>query len=179
MGAEPMRSDRILGIVPKVWVTPLTIAVFTVIGVSGLMLFFGFFEGQVKEMHEWLGVAFVLVALLHVAKNWRPFTLMLRLPAMKASVGAVALAATVFVVGATMGGGERGNPVRAVAQAVETAPLETAAAVFGLTRDEVLTRLHDAGIDASAEARTLAEIGQQTGVESMRVLAAVTADRAE
>jgi len=77
MSTDVVRSDRLFGIIPQSWVTPLTVCVFAVIATSGLMLFLGLFEGTVKEMHEWLGVAFVAVAALHLAKNWRPFTLML------------------------------------------------------------------------------------------------------
>ena len=90
MSSDAARSGRLLGFVPQSVVTPLTAAVFLVIGVSGLMIFFGIQEGLVKELHEWLGVGFVVVAVLHLAKNWRPFTLMLRRPAMLGSSAAVA-----------------------------------------------------------------------------------------
>lgn len=173
MSTDVVRSDRLFGIIPQSWVTPLTVCVFAVIATSGLMLFLGLFEGTVKEMHEWLGVAFVAVAALHLAKNWRPFTLMLGKPALKFSAIAVALVAAVFIGGAVMEGGEQ-NPMRAVAQAVEDAPIETVASLFNVAPQEIFARLQKAGIEAAPEARSLAEIAQKSGAEPREVLAAVT-----
>ncbi len=178
MSNATTRRDRIFGIVPRNWATPLTASVFAVIGVSGLMLFFGLFEDSVKEMHEWIGLAFVAVVILHLAKNWMPLQVMLKQKATKASALAVALVAAVFIGGALMGGEEE-NPLRVMARAVETAPLEASAAVLGISRDEVFARLRKAGIEPVADARSLAEIIKKSGVDSRRVIGAVVAPAQE
>lgn len=53
--------------------TPVTIALFAVSAVTGVMLFFHIGGGPVKGIHEWLSMAFVIGAALHTLKNWRPF----------------------------------------------------------------------------------------------------------
>lgn len=179
MSSDAARSGRLLGFVPQSVVTPLTAAVFLVIGVSGLMIFFGIQEGLVKELHEWLGVGFVVVAVLHLAKNWRPFTLMLRRPAMLGSSAAVAAITAVFITGAVMGGAGGGNPMRGVIHAVEAAPLDAAAGVFQLETGEMLTRLRKAGIEPGEDARSLGDIAERNGVETPHVMAAILQPRAE
>ena len=172
MSNATTRNDRIFGIVPRSLATPLTASVFVVIGTSGLMLFFGLFEDSVKEMHEWLGIAFVAVALLHIVKNWRPLQIMLKHRVTRFSALAVALVAAVFIGGALMGGEEE-NPLRLMAQAVETAPLEASAAVLGISQDEMFARLRKAGVEPAADARSLAEIIQKSGADPRRVMGAV------
>jgi len=174
MSNATAKRDRIFGIVPRNWATPLTASVFAVIGVSGLMLFFGLFEDSVKEMHEWIGLAFVVVVILHLAKNWLPLQVMLKQKATQASALAVALVAAVFIGGALIGGEEE-NPLRVMARAVETAPLEASAAVLGISQDEIFARLRKAGIEPAADARSLAEIIEKSGADSRRVMGAVVA----
>lgn len=174
MSNTATRRDRIFGIVPRNLATPLTASVFVVIGVSGLMLFFGLFEGSVKEMHEWIGVAFVAAALLHVVKNWNPLQIMLKQRVTRLSALAVALVAAVFIGGALIGGEEE-NPIRVIARAVENAPLEASAAVLGISQDEIFARLRVAGIEPAADARSLADIIQKSGADPRRVMGAVVA----
>ena len=51
--------------------TSFTTTTFLVIGISGVMMFFHFFDSSVKELHEILGLAFVVAAVLHVIMNWK------------------------------------------------------------------------------------------------------------
>ncbi len=50
--------------------TSASTVLFLVIGISGLMMFFHFFDNYVKELHEILGVGFVLAVLLHIIANF-------------------------------------------------------------------------------------------------------------
>lgn len=50
--------------------TSATIAAFVVIAVSGVMLYLHFGENYVKHLHEYIGLVFVFVGILHVAANW-------------------------------------------------------------------------------------------------------------
>lgn len=51
--------------------TSFTTLMFLVIGLSGVMMFFHFFDSYVKELHEILGLVFVAAAILHVVANWK------------------------------------------------------------------------------------------------------------
>lgn len=51
--------------------TSFTTIIFLVIGISGIMMFFHFYDGSVKKLHEILGLVFVAAAIFHVIMNWK------------------------------------------------------------------------------------------------------------
>jgi hypothetical protein len=53
------------------YATSFTTLMFLVIGISGVMMFFHFYDKYVKELHEILGLVFVAAALFHVIANWK------------------------------------------------------------------------------------------------------------
>lgn len=55
----------------KDFATSLTAVSFVVVSVTGLFLYFRFLSSYVKDMHEILGLVFVLGALLHIFYNFK------------------------------------------------------------------------------------------------------------
>lgn len=55
----------------KTIATSFTTLLFLVVGISGIMMYFHFFSGQVKDLHEILGLAFVVAVLFHVFYNFK------------------------------------------------------------------------------------------------------------
>lgn len=51
--------------------TSYTSIIFLVIGITGVMMYFHLNSKLVKELHEVLGLVFVIAALLHVLMNWK------------------------------------------------------------------------------------------------------------
>lgn len=51
--------------------TSLTSAVFLVIGITGVMMYFHILDSYTKNMHEILGLFFVFVVLFHIFFNWK------------------------------------------------------------------------------------------------------------
>ena len=51
--------------------TSLTTLLFLVIGITGTFMFFHMFDKYTKELHEILGLAFVVVVLFHVVFNFK------------------------------------------------------------------------------------------------------------
>lgn len=141
-------------------VTPVTMVLFVVSTVTGVMLLLHWQGGLVHAAHEWLSILFSAVAAWHLARNWRAFTGYLRRrPALVAM--AASLAVCVGFTAMTASGGGRGGPP-ALLRALTSAPLATAAPLFGLTPAEAAGRLHAAGYEA-AEGETLAAIGARRG----------------
>jgi hypothetical protein len=66
------------------WVTPLS-------AVTGLLLLFKMQFGQIKFVHEWLSLAFVVCAIVHVAVNWRSMTRSFAQPRAQAILAVFAL----------------------------------------------------------------------------------------
>ncbi|UBM60806.1 DUF4405 domain-containing protein [Marinilongibacter aquaticus] len=52
-------------------VTPYLGAVFIVVALSGILMFFHLLDDYTNVVHEFLGLAFALFAILHIITNWR------------------------------------------------------------------------------------------------------------
>lgn len=59
--------------ISKNWATPLTIASFTIMSITGILLFFHFNFGIGKLVHKWGGLALTLAVTLHIIANWFGF----------------------------------------------------------------------------------------------------------
>lgn len=55
----------------KDWATSFVTFIFLVVGITGIMMFFHILDNYTKQMHEILGLAFVLAAILHVVVNFK------------------------------------------------------------------------------------------------------------
>lgn len=141
--------------------TPVTIVLFVVSTVTGVMLLAHWQSGLVRFSHEWLSLVFAVIAVWHLVKNWRPFLSYLkrRLPLV---AFVVSLAASVVITGMT--GSTAAVSPGAVFHAVSATSLEAAAPAFGLDLAEAQARLRAAGIDTAAPDETLEAIGARSGL---------------
>ena len=138
------------------WATPLTIASFLIMGVTGTLMFFHLETTLGKVVHEWAGWAMLVGVGAHLALNWRPFTTYLKRPL---AMGIMGVGTALLVMTFLPLGPEGGNPMMAVVQAVEQADMETVIALSGQELDAGLTALKEAGfeVEAGQSIRDLAE----------------------
>lgn len=54
--------------------TSLTIGLFIVMSISGMLIFFEFGTGGIRATHEWTSIAFTVAALMHILAHQKPFT---------------------------------------------------------------------------------------------------------
>ena len=148
------------------FVTPATIILFLVSTVTGLMLLLHLSGGLVKFSHEWLSVGFAAVAIWHLARNWRSFTLYLKRNGALATLSLMLISSLAFtaLTGQTGGGGPR-----AVFSSLSLAPLEKVAPAFGLTVEEAINRLEARGYRAD-RSDNLKTIGARAGSHGPDVL---------
>jgi hypothetical protein len=96
----------------RTWISPLTSVTFLVVGVTGILLAFHVKSGGIKALHEWIGYAFALAGIIHLAVNWRTFLVHFRQrSAVVALVAAVILSLAVLYAGEGRGGSGRANPL--------------------------------------------------------------------
>jgi rhodanese-related sulfurtransferase len=158
--------------------TPAVIAVFAALATTGILLFFHLAERSVKELHEWLGIVFVVAASLHVARNFPAWRAHLRSKVFWGLATVVLGVAATFVVPALGAREERPQGLRLVIDAVGRAPLADVARLLECSPDELRARLQRAGIPASAEAPTLEAIAKAAGKPVRAVMEAVVASTA-
>jgi hypothetical protein len=149
------------------YATPLSLVTGVAVSVTGLMLLFGI-RGEMGDLHEWIGVAFVVAIVLHIVRNWRALGFLFKSPtsATIAVVGGLALAVLIVLhmpmFGEGAHGGHRGGPWM-VLNRVADAPIAVSAPALGLTPDEAVTRLRAAGIDVDGPKDSLAHLVRDHG----------------
>lgn len=148
--------------------TPATIALFVVVGVSGVMLLFKIGEGFVKGAHEWLGLVFVIAGGIHVFRHWRATKKYFTSRAFWAVAAIVGVITIAFV--APSAGGGHGNPMFTVVTAVAGAPIERVAPILGTTPQDMMAKLDKAGIKVEGPTQTLEEVANKSGRHLFQII---------
>lgn len=159
----------------KKYSTPLTAATAIVVCVTGVMMFFHIYKGEVQAMHEWLGMGFVVAAVLHLLRHRRPLGLM-----MKQSRTHILLVLTLLISLAFLypsSGEQRANPMRSTITAVMRAPIKDLAPVVGVTTAELTERLADAGVAQVAATDTIESLAKTSQGDPMKLLSAAMTPR--
>jgi hypothetical protein len=139
--------------------TPITVALFVVVVVTGVPIFFHVGDRFLKGAHEWLSLAFVVAAFLHVARHWRGFVAVMKQRRAHVLLAASGLALALFVGPALIGGPRGGNPMMALAGKMTVAPLEDLASALGTGPEHLIARLEAgglSGVDPSQSAKAIA-----------------------
>jgi hypothetical protein len=140
-------------------VTPGTAVLFVVSTVTGIMLLLHWQSGLVHASHEWLSVVFSAVAIWHLVKNWRAFSLYFRRNVPLVAIALTIVASLAFTAATARGPG--GNP-RAIIGAIAAQPLAAVAPAMGLDQARAVALLREAGIDAT-DHEPLAAIAGRSG----------------
>ena len=159
----------------KKYSTPLTAVTAIVVCVTGVMMFFHLYKGEVQAMHEWLGMGFVVAAVLHLVRHRRPLAFM-----MKQSRTHILLVLTLVVSLAFLypsSGGQQVNPMRSTIEAVLRAPIKDLAPVVGVTTEELTARLADAGVAQPSPTDSLESLAKTSQAEPMKLLTAAMSPR--
>jgi hypothetical protein len=141
--------------ISREWATPAAIGIFTLMAVTGLLMFFHLDSGLQKTVHEWAGWLVVAAVVAHAAANWlgfkRYFTGSGKSPVIL-GVCALVLAGTFFSL---PGAAEQASPPALAMRAMSQAPVGTVAALFGKTGEQAVKDLAAAGIVLPNEQATI------------------------
>ena len=153
-------------------VTPVTIVLFVVSTVTGIMLLLHWNGNLVRFSHEWLSVAFSAIGVWHLVRNWTAFVQYFKRNVAVSAFVVSIVGSLIFtaMTGTPAGTGGPGAMLRAVANA----PLETVAPVFGLDTDKAVQALKAANIEAQP-GESLAAIGTRAGMNAVGVANILTA----
>ena len=88
----------------KKYISAISAALFLVVAASGLAMFFHVGEDLVKEMHQWLAVAFVAAVALHAYKNWGAMMIYVRRKTIVTPLALAAIVAAAFIVPVSLSG---------------------------------------------------------------------------
>ena len=156
----------------KKYSTPLAGALAIVICVTGVMMFYGLYKREVEAMHEWLGMAFVAAVALHLVRHRRPVIHLMTQRRTLVLIGLTALISASFIV---LAPAKEGNPVRQVISSVMRAPISDLAPVLGISTEEAVARLAQAGVREPASSKSIEVLARESGTNPMKLVDAVTA----
>ena len=145
--------------------TSLTTALFLVIGISGIMLFFKLFDMQVKQVHEILGLGFIAAVLCHLFYNWKSMRKYFSKKIFAATLIVTATVTGIFILNS--GSGE--NPKMIVIQQVIKSPLKDSAKIFELTIEEASNKLKKLNIQI-AENSSIGSIAKQNNESPFKII---------
>lgn len=123
--------------------TSFSTALFLIVGVSGVLMFFHIFDKYTKSLHEILGLFFVAIIFAHVWVNWKSmrgyFT---------KKIFALALFLTFVVsLGFVIDANSKGeNPKMTILRSVLKAPMESSLKVLGIDEKAALLKLQESGV---------------------------------
>jgi hypothetical protein len=152
------------------YATQLTGALAVVVCLTGVMMFFKWYKGEVEAMHEWLGMGFVVAVVLHLARHRRPLGMLLTQTRTRLILLLTALVAAAFLVLAPAKGS---NPVKQTVGAVLRAPLDDVAPLLGLSTGEAIARLQDIGVTPASPRQSLDSLARANKTSPMKLLSAV------
>ena len=151
------------------YATALTTALFAVIAFSGVALFFHFKVPLVKSMHEWLGLALVAAAALHIWRNWGAMKGYFSRQTIYAPMALVLLIGGGFMASAASSP-RSGDPSRQIVAAVASAPLAQVAPLFQQDADKVVSQLREKGFTVASTQQSLTDIGAASGRDDRATL---------
>ena len=144
----------------RTYATPLSLVTGFAVAITGLMMLFGI-RGEMGDLHEWIGVAFVAALLMHLVRNWKGLGFMFHSGAAKATAGLGALGLGALIVLhlplAGNGGGHQGGPWMVVNR-VADAPIAVSAPALGLTPNQAVTTLKAAGVPVDGASDSLTHL---------------------
>lgn len=150
--------------------TSLTTIVFFIVGLSGVMLYFKLFDSQVKELHEILGLAFVVAAVLHVFVNWKAMKNYFSKKIFISFVIVLALISGVFISN-NLSAGE--NPKGLVLKSMIEAPINSSLQVLNVDYDKAMNKLKNGNI-TNVDGNSILAIAKANKTSPFKIIAIIT-----
>ncbi|MFV0279147.1 MAG: DUF4405 domain-containing protein [Rhodoblastus sp.] len=132
--------------ISREWATPLTVGIFAIMAVTGVLMFFHRDIGFNKLAHEWLGWAMIAGVFAHVVANWFAFKRYF----LSSNLARGLMGACTVVLALTFitppGAKRQASPPVMAMRAVISAPLASIAPVAGKSAETLIDDLARAGI---------------------------------
>lgn len=149
--------------------TSLTSVIFLVIGTTGVMMYFHILDSYTKDMHEILGLAFVVVVLFHIFFNWKSMKNYFSKNIFLSSVLIIFIVAVGFISTSSNSGI---NPKKAIIGAVLKLPLEDAINILGADLESVELKFKEYNIkfDEESSIRQLAKKNKTSPFRIVKII---------
>lgn len=148
--------------------TSFTTFLFLVIGITGVMMFFHILDNYTKDIHEILGLVFVLIVIFHVIYNWNSMKNYFSKKVFSISASIVAVVSLIFILNAPTGE----NPKKIVFNSLMNAPIEKSFALFDEDFENLKSKLLKEGIEIKEE-KSLKELAKANNTSPFKIISIV------
>jgi hypothetical protein len=97
--ANTLMKDKVLN---RSWISPFTAVSFAVVAVTGVLLLVHIKGPAIKNLHQWVGLAFAVAGIVHLLINWRALAAYFR---QRAAIAGVIAGIVVSLASLLAGGG--------------------------------------------------------------------------
>lgn len=168
---EASKADRNAPSFLRRYATATTAVLFAIAAGTGVLMFFHVGGHTLTGLHEWLGMAFVGAALLHVVRNRTAFAKVATARRTRMLLGLAFIVSAGFIGAAQSQAGA--NPLVALARATETAPISAVAPVLDMPVEEMIARLEMVGVRVEGPEQSLTQVAAAQGTDTHRLLSVV------
>jgi len=151
----------------KTLATSLTTTLFLVIAISGIMMFFHFYNGQVKELHEILGLVFVGAVTFHVFYNFKSMKNYFTKRVFISTLLLAVIVSSGFIIQSSTKGQ---SPKGKIIQSVLKAPLNQSFALLNITNGKEKLEKENLKYIETSSIEELAKLNKTSPFEIISIL---------
>ena len=151
----------------KTLATSLTTTLFLVIAISGIMMFFHFYKGQVKELHEILGLVFVGAVVFHVFFNFKSMQKYFTKRVFISVCFLTIIVSSAFIIQSST---KSENPKGKIIQSVLKAPLEQSFSILSIINAKEKLEKKSLKFEETKNIEELAKLNKTNPFEIISIL---------
>jgi len=104
---QPIHQKKGVAPMKRTWISPFVAVSFFILSITGVMMLLHVKGGGIANLHEWIGVFFVIAGVLHLILNWKAF-----LSCFQNKQSAVAVIVVLVISSLLLFGGKSGHEGR-------------------------------------------------------------------
>lgn len=150
--------------------TSFTTLLFLVIGISGVMMFFHFNDNLVKNLHEILGLVFVLAVLFHIVFNWASMKNYFSKKIFMSIAVVIVLISGVFM---SQSSNQTSDPKMLIIKSTINAPIKNSLAILNIKYQDAIQKLKDQNFK-EIEGKSIGAIAKANNTSPFKIIGILT-----
>jgi len=157
---------KIKSIIKKRYISIVLTAIFVVVSITGVLMFFMIESHAMNSVHAWLGMGMVLIGIYHLIKNFTPFKSYLQYKSSSIILLLILALSTWYALPKDE---QLVSPKKEIMKAVFIQPISTVSVFFKKDIQKTIEHLKSKNIDVKDESQSLMEIAKFNNKEVKEV----------
>ena len=157
---------KLKSIFKKRYVSIILTAIFLVVSVTGVLMFFMIESHAMNSVHAWLGMGMVTIGIYHLIKNFTPFKSYLKYKSSVVVLITILILSTWYALPEDQ---QLVSPKKEIMKAVFVQPISTVSLFFKKDVQKTIAYLRSKDIEVKDESQSLMQIAKQNNKEVKEV----------